>query len=761
MTTAQEFNRQGVELKRQGRLDEAAQCYEAALRLQPDFAEARYNLGMLWRDFGRVDLALKCLETTVALRPDVPLVHFECANLLVLNQQFDNAIGHYQQALALAPDFAPAAFNLANIFLEQSRWQEAELLLQQVLQRSPQDPDALVNLGTALQSQCRLDEAAAAFRQVIATQGEHAVALSNLGNVLKEQGQLDDAIDCYQRALTASPQLVAARINLGNTWLELGHFEAALSQYAEVVRARPNDPQARVVLGNALHRLDRVAEANDAYQQALQLNGNYREAWLSSGHLHRELGNLEQARTIYRELARRNPGDPLHKLREAACCPLVFRSRAELDDYRSTLVQVTRGLARADLSIDFRRLTVYAPDCPYNLQFLDGNVRPLKEAFAQVFASYFAGYQRHASTFRASTEKPRIGFVVTSQHESAFLKLLGGVVQRLDGRLFDLVVLCSKLGSTKIRAGIPRDDVAIVDFPERFDHIVDTVRGCRCDLLYYWEVGNDPTNYFLPFLRLAPIQITSWGIQVTSGIPGLDAYLSSDLVEVPEAQEHYTELLIRATTLLTYQIPVGLPARPKQHSDFGLAPATRIYGCLQNLGKFHPDFDATLAEILRRDTAGFVVVNQDRHGYAATILRQRWAGTIADVEDRILFFPPLAQADYLSLLATCDVLLDPLHFGGVTTTYDALALAKPLITLPTEFHRGRYSAACLRKIGVTDTIARDSADYADLAVSLAADRDRCRDLSRRLQEAKHLVFEDHGAVGEHERIFQELLAKVR
>jgi predicted O-linked N-acetylglucosamine transferase (SPINDLY family) len=243
----------------------------------------------------------------------------------------------------------------------------------------------------------------------------------------------------------------------------------------------------------------------------------------------------------------------------------------------------------------------------------------------------------------------------------------------------------------------------------------------------------------------------------------VDAYLSSNLVETGEADSHYSERLIRASTMLTYQTPVALPAKPKPREFFGEAfsGARHLYGCVQNLGKFHPDFDPVLADILRRDPLGVIVAARDQNGYAAGILQSRWRREMPEVAHRIILTDPLKQADYLSLLAACDVLLDPLHFGGVTTTYDALALHQPVVTLPTPFHRGRYTAACLRKIGVTQTIARDCDDYAALAVALAEDSVGRRALQRQLRDATGPLFADQTAVGEHERILEELLAAGR
>jgi protein O-GlcNAc transferase len=757
MTTAAHYNEQGVHLKRQGKFAEAQQAYEQALKLKPDFAEARYNLGVLWRDLGRVDLAIHCLQATVQLRPDVSVVQFELANLLATAGEFEQAIEHYEHAIELAPYDSPAMFNLANVCLQQERWIDAEVRFRQILESIR----ACVTLGGALQDQHRFAEAIEIYGRVLSGLPEFAKVLTVLGDINKQLGRLDQARECYERALAADSACIEARVNLANLCLESGWVDRAIAHYRVAADLQPNDPQSFVRLGNALLRVDRVADAEEMYKQSLARDPACFDAWLCRGHLRREVGDFDQSRAMYQAICRGQSPEPIDRLREVACCPPVFPSAESLEQYRIELEKCASSMRGSELEIDFRRLSVLAPECPYNLQFLEGNLRPLKEAFAAVFSDYFRRRNGELAPTTPCRGKPRIGFVVTHRHESAFLKLIAGVVERLNGELFDVCILCSTFGVAKIKAAIRRKDVTIVSFAERFDHIVQTVRSARCDLLYYWEIGNDPTNYFLPFLRLAPIQVTSWGIQVTSGIPNVDAYLSSEMVEGPEAQDHYSEKLRRATTLLTYQTPIAMPPTSKSREQLGLPAAATIYGCLQNLGKFHPAFDEVLLSILERDPRGLLIVAEDRHAFAANVLRQRWRISMASVYERIVFFPLLEQADYLNVLDQCDVLLDPLHFGGVTTTYDALWLCKPVVTLPTEFHRGRYTAGCLRKVGVTETIARDLEDYVDLAVSLAAERDRRVDLARRLFEARHIAFEDYGAVREHERIFQEMLAEVR
>ena len=74
---------------------------------------------------------------------------------------------------------------------------------------------------------------------------------------------------------------------------------------------------------------------------------------------------------------------------------------------------------------------------------------------------------------------------------------------------------------------------------------IEQVAATELDVLFYADIGMDPTTYFLAFSRLAPVQCVTWGHPVTTGIPNIDDYLSSDVFEAPGAEAHYTERLIR------------------------------------------------------------------------------------------------------------------------------------------------------------------------------------------------------------------------
>src|SRR5262249_44840918 len=128
------------------------------------------------------------------------------------------------------------------------------------------------------------------------------------------------------------------------------------------------------------------------------------------------------------------------------------------------------------------------------------------------------------------------------------------------------------------------------------------------DVLYYADVGMTAWTYFLAFARLAPVQCVTWGHPLTTGIPNLDYFISSELLEGPGAEEHYTEKLVRLPNLAVHYYRPQAPAEVRPRSHYGLEETGRLYGCPQSLFKLHPDFDAILADVLRRDPEGLLVL---------------------------------------------------------------------------------------------------------------------------------------------------------
>ena len=129
---------------------------------------------------------------------------------------------------------------------------------------------------------------------------------------------------------------------------------------------------------------------------------------------------------------------------------------------------------------------------------------------------------------------------------------------------------------------------------------------------------------------------------------------------------------------------------------------------------------------------------------------------IGDVSDRDHLAPVAAAAELPAAAGSRDVVLDTTVFGGGNSSYEALAVGTPVVTLPSEFLRGRITAALYAKAGFLDLVADSAESYVEMAVRLGTDDDWHRHVSERIEDSCGVLFEDDAEV----RDFEEFLAEV-
>jgi predicted O-linked N-acetylglucosamine transferase (SPINDLY family) len=624
--------------------------------------------------------------------------------------------------------------------------------------RSSSMPSITETLDLALERHQagELEAAEGLYQRILQVEPQHADALHLLGMVYFLMGKYDEAAELIERAIVVKPQQALFLTNLAAVYLASEKFAESVACGLRAVGIDPNDYKAHYNLACAYCALRKLSEGIASGRRAVQIKPDHADAHYLLGAAFQREGNLDDSAASFKRALQFSPEQPLWELKIKTLWASVFDSKDQMERRYQQFSSDVRDFSKRPFRLNPTEISTAACEPPFNLQFHEDDIRPIKEAYAEIFRDHIP-----RATLTAREGLARIGFVVTNGHERIFLKSMQGVLEHLNRDLFEVIVLCPAAAAERIRAEFGDQAIRTVLMPMRFEQTVDAIWNSQCDLLYYWEVGTDAINYFLPFFRLAPVQCTSWGVQVTSGIPQMDYYLSSALVEPENADRHYSETLLLATTLLTYQYRATLPERAKQRQTFGFTPDQHLYLCAQNLGKFHPDFDAYLAGILRRDHRGVLVVTQDQHAHAAKKLRQRFARSIPDVAERIAFLPQQSGANYLSLTAAADVLLDPPYFGGVNTTYDGFSLNKPIVTIPSHFHRGRYTLGCYKKMQLTECVASDRDEYIEIAVRLGTDADYRAEITQRIRQANPVLFEDQEAVREHERIFVQLVEEGR
>jgi tetratricopeptide (TPR) repeat protein len=98
---------------KQGKLAEAIECFNKAIRLKPDYHKAYYEMGRAFYLQGNRQLAVEQCTKALRIKPDYTIARITLAHTLVEMGRIQPAIEHYYTALELEPDNIFILKNLA------------------------------------------------------------------------------------------------------------------------------------------------------------------------------------------------------------------------------------------------------------------------------------------------------------------------------------------------------------------------------------------------------------------------------------------------------------------------------------------------------------------------------------------------------------------------------------------------------------------------------------------------------------------------
>lgn len=633
-----------------------------------------------------------------------------------------DALQPMQEAVAVAPRDAEAHSNLGAILHDLGRLEEAEASYRRALEITPDLADAHFNRGVTLEALQRPDEAQHSYRAVLAIRPAHADAWNNLGRVLKAQGCREEAAAAFRSALSNAPMFTQALGNLGVVLHELGRLADAEDCYRRLLAIDPALAAVHSNLGAILHNQGRAEEAAACYRHAIRLSPNLAEAHHDLGNTLKSLGRLDEAAESFREAHRLGLGDS--RVKAELILPAIMGTRQEVLESRARFERNLDQLIadRVAITDPLRNIG----ETSFYLAYQGLNDRDLQVRLAQFYGQACPSLLHVAAHCARPAPRPgervRVGFLSKFLYRHSVSLCFSRIIESLSmDEGFEVSLISSEAVDAALYPGFAGRTLRIQHDLEQARR---SIAALELDVLVYLDIGMEPLSYFLAFSRLAREQCVLGGHPVTTGVANVDHFVSVASMEPADADDHYSERLIRLPLPLAYFERPTVPARLRTRAELGLPEDRHIYMCPMKLQKIHPDFDEAISRILGLDDKGVVVLFEDDvHSYWKEALVGRFARTIeAERRQRILFLPWLKDTDtFFSAIAAADVVLDPFHFGLGSTAAVIAAAGTPLVTLAGTFMRGLVGAHYCRMLGAEECIATRPDEYVRIAVAIAND----------------------------------------
>jgi tetratricopeptide (TPR) repeat protein len=235
----------GMIAQSESRSQEAADHFQAAIRLDPEFAEAYLALGGILVQAGRAADALPFLKRGAALQPANADARELLGVALFQTREFGASVAEFAAASRLRPESAPLLCNLASALIAAGRVPEALAYSQRATELNPASAEAFMSLGDALRLSGRGSEAIDALREAVRRKPMLPAAHNLLGTALATSGRLAEAVAAFREATRLDPTFVLAHFNLGLALRDSGDLEEARKAFSTALRLQPDYVAAR------------------------------------------------------------------------------------------------------------------------------------------------------------------------------------------------------------------------------------------------------------------------------------------------------------------------------------------------------------------------------------------------------------------------------------------------------------------------------------------------------------------------------------
>ena len=525
--------------------------------------------------------------------------------------------------------------------------------------------------------------------RLLAVAPGNAAAAANAAGVLVEQGMLVRAQGLLRRALALDPGFPPAHANLGLCLLRDGKPSLAIGVLTRTLQLGPPDPMTLLNFGAALDGAGRKAEAQAAYRVALVIAPDFARAIYNEAVLAQGRGEVEAAIGLFRRTLAIMPGEA----RVHGHLIFALTYRADFGNRRRA-AEVARWAAR------HARLDP-PPMPPAPLATLAG--RRLR-----------IGYL--SSDFRTHPVARNVEGLIRCHDRSAFEVALYSATPETDAateRLKHLADLWRDLARS--------DDAAIAR----------QIRQDRTDILVILGAHTGDNRPLVAAYRPAPVIVSAHDLG-TTGMAEIGYWLTDATLHPPDTPERFVETLVRLPCFYLHVPPEAPPVRPR-----AAGRDATIFISANNPAKLGPETVALWSRVLAA-VPGAELVLKFVDAFADPSTQRLFEDRFAAHEisrDRLVFASGAREsANHLARIGDADIALDPFPFNGSTTTFEALWMGLPVVSLAGSCFAGRVGASLLTAAGLPELLAADGDDYVRIAAALAADRPRLAALRAELRE---------------------------
>ena len=314
--------------------------------------------------------------------------------------------------------------------------------------------------------------------------------------------------------------------------------------------------------------------------------------------------------------------------------------------------------------------------------------------------------------------KIRVGFlssdILQGHSITYFLKT---VLQNYDKKKFEIFLLLSNAKEDQLTESFKNLATKTINISD-LDNInaLNRVRELKLDITI--DLMGYTSTHRIELLknRLARKQAIWMGYCNTSGLENMDYIISDPNLIKPNEQKFYSEKVIFLPKI--WNCHCGFDFERKENPPPFINNKYFTFGSFNSFDKINPDVVSVWSNILKRVSKSKLVLKTSHTHHALKRLKDLFKKN--NVLESIQFIE--RQEDLKNHLITyngIDIALDTFPYNGVTTSFEAIWMGVPVITMAGYNFNSRCGESINKNLNMERMVAKDEDDYENKVVNLS------------------------------------------
>lgn len=342
-----------------------------------------------------------------------------------------------------------------------------------------------------------------------------------------------------------------------------------------------------------------------------------------------------------------------------------------------------------------------------------------------------------ASFNKIDNKKIRIGFFSSDLNRNhSVTYFVNTIFKNYDKNLFEVYLYVNHKKTSE--GNIINNTKKIVD---KFRHLfelsdidaINLIRSDKIDIFIDLMGVTSESRLQLIKNRVAPVQISWCGFCNTTGIKEMD-YIIADKNVIFETEKNlYHEKILFMPDIWNCHSGFEFKRTLKKFPDINNEKI--IFGSFNNFNKINQSVVNTWCNILEKTKNSTLILKSSSPRIMDTLLKRfEDQGLINSIE--IIEWTKNFD-DHLKLYNNIDIALDTFPYNGVTTTFEALWMGVPVLTMEGYNFNSRCGSSIIKNLKIEDLIVKNEEEYISKAIELASNKKKLLDLRKKVFNNLH------------------------